>query len=723
MGKHTEWIALLFHWFPTDFTDVLPEGTRVDAFILDGTQNLARIKTSKDPFNALTTLHHWINVINDYANNENDPTRVIIERALVVLLDTPRYVPKAKAATQQSRDGAGDDGDVDGDDDAHPDASVILDEAGYARLIHELAIDPENEYLIQREMKQCDWLHGTTVWRSNVLRWQLHSMVMSETLTRCAVPEGRVLVCDEAVVLASPDAYAEQRRVVLETVEGCPSDCTPLERETLIAHLLDTCLSRRHVRYSDGRVSPQASTGMGEADVKLCNYITLEQGLLRIMVGSQDSDIVLILLLHMKRLIAEAEALGSGGEPVEFSLFIDTQTPVDRASGVNRSTRFVNVCALYRDLCGLFAREYPCIANPVETFVALTQMLETDFTTRLAHKYTGVTRRVLWKTFSELHHDRHSARTDSYLVFPTDAQMKARKPRAPTEPMCRARTVQCSPKIHFVLGGATALRCEPHVLDPTEPSVLEYRLVLDEARVERFLYCVCQLRLVRELTALRPAQPGHAMRSSTSDNNTPLPHYDDVDMLFIYADDILRALAKYRQSKELDFKQSVESLRKEDSATPKTTTTKETKSTGKKPPRPLSAIMGDISLAVKHTPTISPFNTKELEKMVGRDIPPHYGIPSRVEMRARIRRLVWIMNYLQNASVCNLFSTCYADSVQTNEHGSHALSVYGWRARPLVKADSRALNSSYYETRLLKNCMTGVPLQVLTVEETDELAE
>ena len=721
MGKHGDWLALVQHWFPNIATDTLPGDTHVDAYVLDGTQLLARLKNSKEPFNALATAAQWVNSIQDYANNENDKTRVIIDRAFVVLLDTPRYVPKAKAATQQSRDGSG--GGDDDDDEHHPDASVILDEEAYARLIKELGIDPENEYIIQREMKPCNWLQGNTVWRSNVLRWQVHSMALSETLTRCDVPEGRVLICDEGVVLESPEAYAAHRQVIFDEF-GDLAGATPLERESLLSYIMETRHSRRHVRYSDGRVSPHDSTGMGEADVKLCNYITLEDGLSRFMVASQDSDIVLILLLHLKRLMAQATALGKGpDQPLEFSLFVDTQTPHDRATGTNRPMRFINVCALYKDLTGLFAREYPSIVNPIETFVALAQTLETDFTTRLDHKYTGVTRRVLWNTFSELHHDRRSSRNDGFLVFPPDAILKARKTRGPNEPMCRSTTRQCSPKIHFVLGGPEALRCEPYVLDPSSPDVLEYRLSLDESRFERFLYCVCQLRLARELKALRPIQAGQSMRSSG--DSSLLPYYDDVDVLFVHADDIRRALVRHRAGKETEFKQSVQSLHDSTTATAKTETTapKGTKKSGSTKPtttsqmRPLSAIMGDISLAVKHTPTTAQFNTKELDKMINREIPPHYGIPTRLQMRARIRRMGWIMNYLQNASVCNLFASCYADSVQKSANGSHALSVYGWRARPLAQTDARAFNSGYYDIRLGPS-----GLQVLVAEETDELA-
>lgn len=736
MGGHDEWIALLRYWFPHCFTHEIPPGTRFDGGIIDFTQFQAIIKNMSGAFDAHAACIRCVNTAHDYMNNTDSPDRPIFDKAIILLSDSVRHVPKAKATVQQTRDDetpqeeeeeeeAKESVEVDVPKTPNDTTAVFLDDRQYEQLINDLGIEYD-DYIIHREMRRCEWLTGLQVWRNYNLRWQYNTMIALEVLNRCDVPRGKVLVFDDAVLYDTPEAYKAVRERILGDFKF--HDRTPLERDALVSYMLETTSARRHLKHSDGMATREAATGVGEADAKICNYIQLDNGLESYLVCSQDSDTTIYALLHLKRLL-EADPEKAG----RVRIHVDTQTPQDRSKGINRLHRFINIVDLYHSLVALFAREYPSVVFPIETFCFLVNSLETDFTVRLGQTYNGVTRRVLWDTFSELHHDRATSRNDGYLVMPTAETMK--KTRQPNEPLARRKVAHHSQKIHYVLGGDDAIRCETHEIDERDPSVLEYRIVLNETKVERFYYLLMQVRLVKDMQELKAPLPNQPMRvgGTRGVKDTLLPYYETPSVLFVCANDILRAIEAYRRRKDLEFINTVKTL-------VPTTETEEKKpqakhllpsskqqqqQQGKKPLRPMSAIMADIGPTISHAPTEKQYDEKAMSKLATKHIPADYGLLTRVQMRGRIRRCTWILNYMQNATVCNAFATCYKSVERRPKSGDASgespLSFYGWRTRDIKTQSTRDLNCSYYECRLISVPLGEVPLRISIVEETDDV--
>lgn len=688
MGKHEDWRDLLLALFPECFRQNLPSETHFDMCIVDMMQFMARMR-SEATFRPKDICHHAVRAAFDYSNVENSPIRPIIDKAVVLLIDTPKNTPKCKASTQMARDTIsvvthikGDDDDeaeketaVEEDDDRD---GTIMTEDTYNALIKEMDLS-YGDYMIHAEMKQVPArMTPTMVWRSNNLKWQLNSMIVSSLLKNVTVPRGRVLIIDDGVVFGDPQAYPRLRNRIIE--EYAFHDRSEYEKELLVSFLISQTLNMRYVLHHDGKYKRMPESGIGEADLKFGNYITRESEAVknpmrRYIVVSQDTDIPFILLAHMRRLINPE----TGRIDDDIEVWIDSQTPSDKARGHNRAYRFINVKRLYYAIIDFFRVEYPSVSNPIETLLFMVNALDTDFTNRLGHKCLGITRRLVWNVFSETHYKATTPEDLGYVVFGKKKD--------------RSKTHHYSPKAYNLLAGDAI-----SVVYNEESN--EYRIVLDMARCELFLYLLCQITPVADMTKLK-------MLNATK----PSFYYADPDVFLIQVADLMRTIETNRNEQSTTQNNSVQTLLMGKSfILPQ-------KNTQQQQPSQKSA----IGPAIRFTPTDTHryYDKTVMSKLVNKEIPAMYGIPSRAQMRARLCRLDWVLNYIQNGTVTRDFAaSCYTPHRLDPER-----SRFGWHNKPLETSGPNLvnINSSYHTQSLTQVLLGEMPIRVHATVECDEL--
>ena len=203
MGKHEEWRDFMKAFFPKCFQEKMPIGAEFDMCIVDMMQFLARIR-SETTFRPREVCDHIVRAAFDYSNIDERDDKPVIKKAMVFLFDTAKNVPKCKATTQISRDTSGQEGERD-------ESSTIMTKELYDALLQEMSLQP-GEYMIHGDMKKVPTkMTPTTVWRSNSLKWQLNSMVVTALLKNLVVPRGKVVVIDDGVVFGDPYAYRRLR--------------------------------------------------------------------------------------------------------------------------------------------------------------------------------------------------------------------------------------------------------------------------------------------------------------------------------------------------------------------------------------------------------------------------------------------------------------------------------------------------------------------------------
>lgn len=395
MGEFTDardFMVILFACMGVFFAQ-LPHGTVYDVEIIDLMQWLAGKVMSKklhtNGFNTGAILSCIDEAVAHHQNNEEDPARPLIATALVVLLDTVHQVPKSKGATQKSRDSG--------------DASPHIDEARYNQL---RALYPEAapniRFIENNHQPHVYPLQGSEVWRSDMTKMQLYTLITCHLLHSYVKPD-KVLIIDDGLALSTEEYERLHRRVV---EEGNFTERSAFEQDCLVHNHLTSCLTR-YIVYGDGRCREWPSTGTGEADIKVQHYINRSNGAHRFLVVNQDTDLIFILLLHMHRLVEGDQA----DEPLD--LWLDTESPNNK-SGVNKPYRYINIVRLYYCIKELFAREFPSVVYPIETFCFLFFTRRTDFVApfsdgcpnKRGHDNCVCIRdQDTWDLFSELHTD------------------------------------------------------------------------------------------------------------------------------------------------------------------------------------------------------------------------------------------------------------------------------------------------------------------------------
>ena len=98
-----------------------------------------------------------------------------------------------------------------------------------------------------------------------------------------------------------------------------------------------------------------------------------------------------------------------------------------------------------------------------------------------------------------------------------------------------------------------------------------------------------------------------------------------------------------------------------------------------------------------------------MKKLIDKNIPDNYGIPFKSEMKSRILRIAWILNYLQNGSVNQSIHQSYNDTSQLD----YNISKNGW-INVIMEPTSVNINSSYYYQSMKKERVLRGDLPIVT---------
>jgi hypothetical protein len=644
-----------------------------------------------------------------------------VERTLVMLLDNTEYVPAIKSCTQKQRDGGGE-------------GAVVMDERDYENyMARRTDRATAHDHLIIDEFSADLPLRRATVWRSVNLRLQLvrlitHALLLGDPLP----PAPRVLVLDDGFAI-NPDTFCEKRSAMLDDYDFY--DRSAFAQECLVSALSRHHMTQRLYLYPDGKIARQRAWPAGEADIKVLHHISREHGARRYMVVTQDTDAIFILLLHMKTLLDPAT-----GEPdADLELWLDTRRPQeepkkDKPAASNRPYRFINIKTLYCGILQLFAREYPSVANPIETLVLLAYSLETDFT-RAFHPYLGVQPHTVWDTFSELHHPpppptKKPGTEEGFLLF----RGVCKDDETTTQPAERKRQYVLPRTLHGVLNRVVRVH--------HNPANDAHELAVDELALQRFYYLLCEFKVRADLALVGYSAFGRLPPLGTK-------YILDPDQLFMRVAELEDKVALCRRGglqaireREAEEQRHFMSLLEEEKRaaaqasagarpvirskfSPPPAPKPQPQTTGVPVPPVVRWTEFDL-LTTEEQEVAHPITDERVVELARREIPPAYGIPRHRAMLARIYRVEWLMNYHQNGW---LSADEYALNFGQLHERSHTLSKHGWRVREIEQSDEAVargdFNSTYVTMRYTGEGAwpeAGVmPFRVFVTEETDEV--
>lgn len=673
MGGHDELRDFLLYLFPQFFSVGLPEGTSFDVVIVDGTQfmvanNFKKKGEAPADFRADDAAQRMVDTVNYYANHKDYVSAPIVGKALVIMMDTPNAVPRNKSVTQMVRDKT-----------TNP-TEKILNASVYDELMERMGLSPESDLLIDEgRVIPGEVFASFSMWRSCNTRWQFNSLVAKTLLKSIKMGRGKVLIIDDAVVMPH-QTYISNRKMMLRDYHF--QERTNYEKEVLIAHIMTRQLASRFILYDDEKFARLPVTGIGEADVKACNYIARDNGTLSHLLVSQDSDMFHILLAHMKRMINPETGRFDDG----MRLFVDSQTPKDKKEGTCKPYRYIDIRGLYEAILALFSAEYPCIEHPIETLMLLFHLNETDFTQELP-SFLKMNWRRVWDTFSELHHvsavdenKKNKKDEPGYLTFtPTPSIMPRHKT---VETRARSKIRDYPNSLLGVLGGEGVI-----TLTHTDDENIHFGINM--ARVARFMIAMCQRPLIDDMSKLKMHY-----RSPMSPALSSRPYYEEVTVLSLHAREILDSIKEFRQEEEMN------SLLKPPPKSPVVTMNKSFKPT-----------LGSIGAAVKTNP-LQRFDKSVIVELSRKFIPPNYGIPTQSELNARLARVLWLLNYLQNGGINNYMANTHCKTMPLEKE----ISRFGWVRKPIGIESALDFNCAYYEHECVR---TNKPvLASFSIEET-----
>ena len=554
---------------------------------------------------------------------------------------------------------------------------------------------------------------------------------MTEELLRVTPPPGLSLIIDDGVSV-DPALYLQRREEML--AHYFFGDRDAYAQECLVANLSRHHFTERFMVSEKKGVERLAQTGTGEADVKIPRFIMYGNKTSRYLVVSQDTDLIFILLLHMKSLLPFEENL---------EVWLDTQTPSDRKNGGSRVYRYINVKELYNAIVDLFDREYPSIQNPIETFVFLVYALETDFTSDF-DPVLRITPELVWNTFSALHTCPEVLQSTGYLLFNghmydevaavgtkreehRDREMAKMGVKRSEDRVCPYPSKWVGVLSSAVMYGYNALSDE-------------YNIVLEDVKVQSFLYFLCQFKVLDELTSLGYTQ--FDRKKKKANHCTYIPTKDEI---FYWTGEIEAKLEAHRLSLLNTAREEEDRKRKAiDELVTRATTQKPSFNLVshkhfKKTPASSSSSSNEISKIIDEIEEIEedevpvpvpvavvvPLSNsatvrKRMNELIKKEIPKDYGVPHLHAMLARIYRTQWVMNYHQNGWKTTDYATNFAEP----HPGDATLSCHGWKAREIVQDEESVArgdyNNSYYTSVFVEGIEPGViPFRLYEMVETD----
>jgi hypothetical protein len=652
MGGFENWRNFMMILFPKCFQDRLEDGTEFCISLVDLMMVLAPcVLSMKDaPFDTYPLLRKIEKTVAYYQNNEEDVTRPLIKTATVVMIDTVHRVPKNKTAKQKMRDG---------------DQCQYMNEELYNKMM--TLNEPVNHLFISEGAQQFPYpLEGNTVWRSVNLKLQLYRVVTHHLLCT-PVKEGKVLIIDDGPAFAADDFEAVRKRMI---DEHHFNERTPFEQECLVHQLLTHSKNfiTRYMVWHDSKFRRFESTATGEADIKIQHYIRRDNGAKKFLVVNQDTDVIFILLLHMKTLLKDDET------DDDIEVWLDTRSPCDKRDA--RPYRYINIKKLYYAILRLFENEYPGVLYPVETFCFLVFTQETDFTRRF-HKCLQVYDSVVWNVFSEL----HSCHKD-YIKFSQDSKHGLKR---------QAKQNAFSKELEGLLNHAINY------------DAVKKSYILIHWKIKNFYFLLCQQRIMNVRKKLSISNGVYDNKNET----TLIPPAE----LLIYAREICEKLEKFkkyeetqqktfinllkRKSPHTDSHESVKKLKR--SSRPATIIYLEVNDEKEEEEREEIVLNSDRKKPASFTLddlTYLRMNEAELRVHSKKEIPDqYYGVLNENDMLARVYRVEWYLAYCTDGWRSSPLTYDFTQCARQD----NSLSVWGWKQ--VEHTDISMLNSTYLATR------------------------
>jgi len=595
-----------------------------------------------------------------------------IEESLIFLLDNPEFVPSLKSATQRDRDKS-DETIFTGEcyDNYIKENPEVLNRADRS------IIDESNIIKLNRNM----------IWRSVNLRFQLYRLITNAFLA-VPVKEGLTVLLDDGIAIGDAD-YSKMRETMIRDYNF--TGRTEYEKECLVATLSRHFMTERIYSYPDGQAARQEKSYTGEADIKVCRYITRKYK--RYLIVSQDTDLIFILLLFMKTLLdPETRTFDE-----DLEIWLDSRMPSDERTGLSRTYRFINMKLLYLDIIGLFRREYPAIINPIETFIFLVYSRETDFTRALPSSI-GMSAACVWNTFSELHCGDKKA---GYLIYRDTPITESIKPLA------RLKSFHLPSKYYNILSSAITV-CFNNELGT-------YDIQIDEKAAQRFFHLICELKIRKELNDI-----GYTDYADKTGGRYIL----DVDGLFAKIHLLEEHITQFKQMGRIALEKREEENAHQFSAI--LSLEKKAVAGVASGLIPLPAMTSTTNtnnrvLDFDSVTTVS-INHENLRKLSMREIPPKWGMPTLAGMIARIYRIQFIMNYHQNAGLVSDYALYYDEPHENH----HYLSKHGWCTVEIKQTPENIrrgdFNNAYFLFRKEKDFVPGlIPFEIFETHETDHI--
>jgi hypothetical protein len=701
MGRFEKWRNFLLNILSSCFFSSLPDGKEFCVNIVDLMQFLrGSVGNGGGTFSVDAITRKMEETTSYYQNNRNDPKRPIIKKKTIVLLDSFNNVPRNKGITQRDRDGAGE--------------NPHMNEELYNQMVslHPLMGDL---FFLNNPSAFKYPLDGVTVWRSINLKLQLYRLITFH-LIHSEVSKGKELVIDDGFAF-STTVYQREREKMLQD-HGFESR-SAFEQDALVHQLILENSSEFCHRFTvfEGMAGEERdferapSTGAGEGDVKVHYY--LKRGLdeddpKKFLIVNQDTDLIPILLMHMSSLLVGDES------DKEIEVWLDTRSPVDYGKP-NRPYRYIDIKALYYGIKELFAKEYPSIISPIETFCFLIFTVRTDFTQPFPSSLC-INEALVWDTFSQLH---ATPRPEGWIKFGAREGMGLKR----MQPFFKPATMS---DIGGVLNYAVQYDTE------------NQRFFLDHDALAKFYYFMIQLTLKRV----------------RKDLNLPIgERVLPPEELLIYGHDVSERLTLFQQrqqrlqnqindallSRTLTLKPShiecspilptaaLAQPEPEPEPEPEPRLKLSSKLKGKKPikivlPDEVEDIEDDEEEQVKetrgpgfhiesHLLSMDSYLIKNEKALARCGKRGAFAIPTMNEMKARLKRKEWYIDYARHGGfrVIPPTETAKCDP---------SLSLWGWKALPIEDA-RKALNCTYFISCYDPSLPNA--FQLFDIQETDEV--
>lgn len=405
MGLTPEFKKFLYSLFPQCFSSELPHNKEFNIIIKEVLPNIV-----PKIFGITPTTNTTINRL--CVKFKEDCYEILCNRPgvrrLILLLDNYNCVPGNKSLTEIKRDK-----NVSG---KGTESKTWLNEEEYLTLRYEKNLRPDDLF-IKDEYDNINKIDGQILWRDGNFRWLLH-YALSREFSKMFIPEGKELVIDEGIFY-SKDELKKLRESILNEHNMNNKFITDYEKDCLFSFEIKNYLKIGYI-YPDHKIHLKDSSGIGESDLKILSHINRTITIIpdnnngedkeiydSFLVITPDSDVLAMLLLHMKSLIDPDELT------INNEVFMDTQTSFDKAYNSSRETRFININLLFKSIIEFFKQEYKDVIYPVETMIFLFLSYFSDYNEPVS-PYLSVGPARLWNSFSLLHYTNKSK---GYVTF------------------------------------------------------------------------------------------------------------------------------------------------------------------------------------------------------------------------------------------------------------------------------------------------------------------